>query len=166
MHPFFYPRLPKRQLYEFDLIQLPPTVKLCTVCSSMCDGRKLFVFRAIKTIEPPVYDNKIIDFINFILRAGDFKGCDTQDIILLRQTIANLIITLIEENNPEALIVSGLVCTATLLDCCIQFFYCWSDCKRSKRHLGQRSPLSCYWRELYNAHQWRRRERHQKAVCE
>eukprot|EP00106_Octopus_bimaculoides_P022967 XP_014790409.1 PREDICTED: inositol 1,4,5-trisphosphate receptor-like protein A [Octopus bimaculoides] len=47
-----------------------------------------------------IYDNKIIDYINFILRAGDFADCLTEKVLELRQSIANLIVSLIEENGP------------------------------------------------------------------
>ncbi|CAG2222632.1 unnamed protein product [Mytilus edulis] len=53
-----------------------------------------------------IYDNKIIDYINFILRAGDFESCTTEKILLLRESIANLILSLIEENGPGASEVS------------------------------------------------------------
>ncbi|ESO91009.1 hypothetical protein LOTGIDRAFT_163525 [Lottia gigantea] len=45
-----------------------------------------------------IYDNKIIDYINFIMRAGDFDNCITDKILELRQSIANLVMSLIEEN--------------------------------------------------------------------
>ncbi|XP_055955374.1 inositol 1,4,5-trisphosphate receptor type 1 [Patella vulgata] len=45
-----------------------------------------------------IYDNKIIDYINFIMRAADFANCTTDKILSLRQSIANLIMSLIEEN--------------------------------------------------------------------
>ncbi|XP_036354795.1 inositol 1,4,5-trisphosphate receptor type 3-like, partial [Octopus sinensis] len=47
-----------------------------------------------------IYDNKIIDYINFILRAGDFADCPTEKVLELRQSIANLIVSLVEENGP------------------------------------------------------------------
>uniref|UniRef100_A0A1I8GLK6 Helicase n=1 Tax=Macrostomum lignano TaxID=282301 RepID=A0A1I8GLK6_9PLAT len=53
-----------------------------------------------------VYDNKIIDYINFILRSSDFEGCSVAQIAQLRQSIANLVISLIEENSPEAIIIA------------------------------------------------------------
>uniref|UniRef100_A0A1I8HYC3 MIF4G domain-containing protein n=1 Tax=Macrostomum lignano TaxID=282301 RepID=A0A1I8HYC3_9PLAT len=53
-----------------------------------------------------VYDNKIIDYINFILRSSDFESCEPQQVVQLRQTIANLVISLIEENSPEALVIA------------------------------------------------------------
>lgn len=49
-----------------------------------------------------IYDNKIIDYINFILRAGDFANCSTEKVLDLRQSIANLIVSLVEENGPGA----------------------------------------------------------------
>ncbi|XP_074663089.1 inositol 1,4,5-trisphosphate-gated calcium channel ITPR3-like [Tubulanus polymorphus] len=52
------------------------------------------------------YDNKVIDYINFILRAGDFHGCIPEQILDLRQGIASLLLTLIEENGPEAIQVA------------------------------------------------------------
>ncbi|XP_076470932.1 inositol 1,4,5-trisphosphate-gated calcium channel ITPR2-like isoform X2 [Babylonia areolata] len=49
-----------------------------------------------------IYDNKIIDYINFIMRAGDFASCSTEKILELRMSIANLVVSLIEENGPGA----------------------------------------------------------------
>ncbi|KAL5022859.1 hypothetical protein ScPMuIL_002014, partial [Solemya velum] len=49
-----------------------------------------------------IYDNKIIDYINFILRAGEFENCPPEKVLLLRESIANLIISLVEENGPGA----------------------------------------------------------------
>ncbi|XP_071092410.1 inositol 1,4,5-trisphosphate-gated calcium channel ITPR3-like isoform X4 [Haliotis cracherodii] len=49
-----------------------------------------------------IYDNKIIDYINFILRAGDFENCSIEKILELRSSIANLVMSLVEENGPGA----------------------------------------------------------------
>ncbi|KAK3610323.1 hypothetical protein CHS0354_029792 [Potamilus streckersoni] len=49
-----------------------------------------------------IYDNKIIDYINFILRAGDIANSPTEKILALRESISNLVISLIEENGPLA----------------------------------------------------------------
>ncbi|CAH1798712.1 unnamed protein product [Owenia fusiformis] len=53
-----------------------------------------------------ILNNKVIDYINFVLRAGQFKDCPMEKVIELRQIIANLLISLLEENSPEALIVA------------------------------------------------------------
>uniref|UniRef100_A0A1I8JJ97 CCHC-type domain-containing protein n=2 Tax=Macrostomum lignano TaxID=282301 RepID=A0A1I8JJ97_9PLAT len=53
-----------------------------------------------------VYDNKIIDYINFILRTADFDNCEPEQVVELRQTIANLVISLIEENSAEAIVIA------------------------------------------------------------
>ncbi|XP_078335085.1 inositol 1,4,5-trisphosphate-gated calcium channel ITPR2-like [Crassostrea virginica] len=47
-----------------------------------------------------IFDNKIIDYINFILRAAEFQSCPTEKVLGLRESIANLILSLIEENGP------------------------------------------------------------------
>nr|XP_022341730.1 inositol 1,4,5-trisphosphate receptor type 2-like isoform X3 [Crassostrea virginica] len=47
-----------------------------------------------------VYDRKLVDYINFILRAGDIADCGPEKILELRQAIASVIISLIEENGP------------------------------------------------------------------
>ncbi|XP_046366515.2 inositol 1,4,5-trisphosphate receptor type 3-like isoform X5 [Haliotis rufescens] len=49
-----------------------------------------------------IYDKKVIDYINFILRAGEIADCPIEKVIELQQTIASLIISLIEENGPGA----------------------------------------------------------------
>ena len=51
-------------------------------------------------------NSKVIDYVNFILRAGDFHGCSSESVLNLKGTIANMIITLIEENSPESLQVA------------------------------------------------------------
>ena len=48
-------------------------------------------------------NNKIVDYINFILRAGDIPGCSTESVLELKSIIGTLIVTLIEENSPESL---------------------------------------------------------------
>ncbi|BFZ19742.1 hypothetical protein BsWGS_22781 [Bradybaena similaris] len=49
-----------------------------------------------------IYDNKIIDYINFILRSGEFGDCSTEKTLELRKSISNLVMSLIEENGPGA----------------------------------------------------------------
>ncbi|XP_055890997.1 inositol 1,4,5-trisphosphate receptor-like isoform X3 [Biomphalaria glabrata] len=49
-----------------------------------------------------VYDMKAIDYINFILRAGEIEDSTIEKVIELQQTIGSLIISLTEENGPEA----------------------------------------------------------------
>jgi inositol 1,4,5-triphosphate receptor type 1 len=57
-----------------------------------------------------ILSHKIVDYINFILRAGDFHDCPPEKVLDLRQAIGNLLISLIEENGPEELAVAK-VCT-------------------------------------------------------
>ncbi|XP_060552412.1 inositol 1,4,5-trisphosphate receptor type 2-like [Ruditapes philippinarum] len=45
-----------------------------------------------------IYDNKIIDYINFILRAGEIGDCPIDKILSLRESISNLVLALVEEN--------------------------------------------------------------------
>ncbi|KAL4233979.1 hypothetical protein ACF0H5_005634 [Mactra antiquata] len=47
-----------------------------------------------------IYDNKIIDYINFIFRAGDFFDSPLDKVLALREVISNLVLSLIEENGP------------------------------------------------------------------
>ncbi|XP_033761182.1 inositol 1,4,5-trisphosphate receptor type 3-like isoform X6 [Pecten maximus] len=49
-----------------------------------------------------VFDNKICDYINHILRVGVFKGCKEKDVYILKKSIATLIKSLSEENPPDA----------------------------------------------------------------
>ncbi|XP_041375271.1 inositol 1,4,5-trisphosphate receptor type 1-like [Gigantopelta aegis] len=49
-----------------------------------------------------IYDKKVIDYINFILRAGEIADCPLEKVIDLRQAIASLVMSLIEENGPGA----------------------------------------------------------------
>ncbi|XP_060075349.1 inositol 1,4,5-trisphosphate receptor type 1-like [Ylistrum balloti] len=47
-----------------------------------------------------IYDRKVVDYINFILRAGEIADCEPEKILDLRQAIASLVVALIEENGP------------------------------------------------------------------
>lgn len=49
-----------------------------------------------------MHDRKIIDYINFILRAGEMQDCPSKKVLELRLGIARLIISLIEENGHGA----------------------------------------------------------------
>ncbi|CAG5132421.1 unnamed protein product, partial [Candidula unifasciata] len=49
-----------------------------------------------------VYDMKVIDYINFILRAGEIGDCTIEKVIELQQMIGSLIISLTEENGQQA----------------------------------------------------------------
>ncbi|KAJ8309661.1 hypothetical protein KUTeg_011526 [Tegillarca granosa] len=48
-----------------------------------------------------VFDNKICDYMNHILRVGSFKGCSKKEIYELKKSIGTLIRSLSEENPPE-----------------------------------------------------------------
>ncbi|KAH3769470.1 hypothetical protein DPMN_170739 [Dreissena polymorpha] len=49
-----------------------------------------------------IYNKKAIDYINFILRAGEIADCPPEKVLELRESIAGLILSLIEENGPAA----------------------------------------------------------------
>ncbi|KAK7114914.1 hypothetical protein V1264_000891 [Littorina saxatilis] len=49
-----------------------------------------------------VYDKKVIDYINFILRAGEIADCPIEKVVELQLTIGALVVSLIEENGPGA----------------------------------------------------------------
>ena len=53
-----------------------------------------------------ILNNKIIDYVNFILRLPRFDGCDPDQVISLKMAIAILLKSLIEENSPEAYLVA------------------------------------------------------------
>lgn len=46
-----------------------------------------------------VFDNKIIDYINFILRGGQFQACDEKNIYNIKMAVINLLISLVEERS-------------------------------------------------------------------
>ncbi|XP_048744986.2 inositol 1,4,5-trisphosphate receptor type 2-like isoform X4 [Ostrea edulis] len=48
-----------------------------------------------------VFDNKVCDYINHILRVGKFHNCDMKEEYVLKKSIATLIKSLTEENPPE-----------------------------------------------------------------
>ncbi|XP_064599288.1 inositol 1,4,5-trisphosphate receptor type 1-like [Liolophura sinensis] len=49
-----------------------------------------------------IYDRKVVDYVNFILRSGEFPECPEEKVWELRQMIGTLILSLIEENGPQA----------------------------------------------------------------
>ncbi|KAL4234550.1 hypothetical protein ACF0H5_006191 [Mactra antiquata] len=49
-----------------------------------------------------IYNKKAIDYINFILRAGEIADCSPEKVLELRESISSLIMSLIEENGPAA----------------------------------------------------------------
>ncbi|XP_052817063.1 inositol 1,4,5-trisphosphate receptor type 3-like isoform X2 [Mya arenaria] len=49
-----------------------------------------------------IYNKKVIDYINFILRAGEIADCSPEKVLELRESISSLIMSLIEENGPAA----------------------------------------------------------------
>ncbi len=53
-----------------------------------------------------ILNNKIIDYINFILRVGRFADCDPNQVISLKTAIGTLLRSLIEESGPEAFLVA------------------------------------------------------------
>ncbi|XP_074653546.1 inositol 1,4,5-trisphosphate-gated calcium channel ITPR2-like [Tubulanus polymorphus] len=46
-------------------------------------------------------DNKIIDYVNYILRAKQFMSCSSEQSIELVSNVTGLVYSLIEENNPQ-----------------------------------------------------------------
>ncbi|KAK7486477.1 hypothetical protein BaRGS_00022278, partial [Batillaria attramentaria] len=48
-----------------------------------------------------VFDNKICEYLNHMLRVGHFKGCNLEQMYNLKKSIATLIRSLSEENPPE-----------------------------------------------------------------
>ncbi|ELT91343.1 hypothetical protein CAPTEDRAFT_201920 [Capitella teleta] len=51
-------------------------------------------------------NSKVIDYINFILRAAEFSDCDQHKVLELKQSIGNIVISMVEENSPESLQVA------------------------------------------------------------
>lgn len=47
-------------------------------------------------------DSKIVDYINYILRTPEFPFCDPEQVLALKDTIASVLISLTEENDPAA----------------------------------------------------------------
>ncbi|XP_076454279.1 inositol 1,4,5-trisphosphate-gated calcium channel ITPR3-like isoform X3 [Babylonia areolata] len=48
-----------------------------------------------------VFDNKVCEYVNHMLRVGHFKGCDLEQVYSLKKSIATLIRALSEENPPD-----------------------------------------------------------------
>ncbi|CAH1798283.1 unnamed protein product [Owenia fusiformis] len=69
-------------------------VQLFTTLNEFCAGNQ-----ANRVV---LFNNKVIDYINFILRAGSFEDCDPSQVLELNAVIGNLLVSLIEENSPEA----------------------------------------------------------------
>ncbi|EDV25315.1 uncharacterized protein TRIADDRAFT_55241 [Trichoplax adhaerens] len=55
---------------------------------------------------PVIYDSKIIDCINFILRESSFHGCSEEEIYTLKQAIVKLVACLIEDNCKQSLMIA------------------------------------------------------------
>jgi hypothetical protein len=53
-----------------------------------------------------IFDNKIVDYINFILRTGQFAACGLEKALQLLEIIGDLLMSLIEENHPDALAIA------------------------------------------------------------
>lgn len=51
-------------------------------------------------------NSKVIDYVNFILRAADLKTCDPLKVLCLQSAIGNLTHAMIEENGEDALVVA------------------------------------------------------------
>ncbi|BFZ12930.1 hypothetical protein BsWGS_15969 [Bradybaena similaris] len=88
-----------------------------------------------------VYDMKVIDYINFILRAGEIGDLGIEKVVELQQTIGSLVISLIEENGPQASQVAKEVKDALDKEAvyrCMTSFYEWhqSDKRDSAQSLG------------------------------
>ncbi|CAC5372100.1 unnamed protein product [Mytilus coruscus] len=49
-----------------------------------------------------IFDHKICDYINHILRVGQFKGCGKKEIYVLKKSIATLVRSLTEENPKDS----------------------------------------------------------------
>ncbi|KAL5005127.1 hypothetical protein ScPMuIL_018583 [Solemya velum] len=56
-----------------------------------------------------VFENKICDYLNHILRIGKYKGCEERDVCVMKMSIATLIKALTEENPPEEDIAEGKI---------------------------------------------------------
>ena len=46
-------------------------------------------------------NNKIVDYLNLVLRKADFEGCSAKQVIHFREEIGRLLYSLIEENGDE-----------------------------------------------------------------
>ncbi|XP_076096104.1 inositol 1,4,5-trisphosphate-gated calcium channel ITPR3-like isoform X9 [Mytilus galloprovincialis] len=49
-----------------------------------------------------IFDHKICDYINHILRVGQFKGCGKKEVYVLKKSIATLVRSLTEENPKDS----------------------------------------------------------------
>ncbi|XP_076109900.1 inositol 1,4,5-trisphosphate-gated calcium channel ITPR2-like isoform X1 [Mytilus galloprovincialis] len=79
-----------------------------------------------------LYGNKIVDYINFILRSGDVGDCPPEKVLELRQIIGAVVLSMIEENGPEktevATEVKDTIDKQALLQCMTNCYkMCQSD---------------------------------------
>ncbi|XP_074650375.1 inositol 1,4,5-trisphosphate-gated calcium channel ITPR3-like [Tubulanus polymorphus] len=72
-----------------------------------------------------IFDNKIVDYINFILRTGQFAKCMLPKALELLENIGNLLMSLIEENHPDALEIAKEVADCLDKDALLRFM---SEC--------------------------------------
>ncbi|ESN99323.1 hypothetical protein HELRODRAFT_162846 [Helobdella robusta] len=78
------------------------------VLARMCDGQHAGL-QGNQLNRSVMLNSKVVDYINFILRAAEFSGCSLNKILSLKMSIGNLVLAMIEENTPESLIVAKVV---------------------------------------------------------
>ena len=59
--------------------------------------RKLFFSQGNFNNQLVVFDSKVVDYMNFILRGDNFHGCTDKQVIVLKCSITTLIVAMIEE---------------------------------------------------------------------
>ncbi|CAC5357472.1 unnamed protein product [Mytilus coruscus] len=83
-----------------------------------------------------LYGNKIVDYINFILRSGDVGDCPPEKVLELRRIIGAVVLSMIEENGPEktavATEVKDTIDKQALLQCMTN---CYKMCQSDQIHL-------------------------------
>ncbi|XP_064638087.1 inositol 1,4,5-trisphosphate receptor type 2-like isoform X2 [Lineus longissimus] len=77
-----------------------------------------------------IFDNKIVDYINFILRTGQFGSCELEKALQLLEIIGDLLMSLIEENQPDALEIAREVADCLDKEALLRFM---TECYNSSR---------------------------------
>ncbi|KAI0214419.1 hypothetical protein LSAT2_000487 [Lamellibrachia satsuma] len=82
-----------------------------------------------------VFDNKVCDYINFILRGSKFHGCSDKEVLTLKKSIAMMLFALIEEDvnkcGPGAKEVCEAIDAESIWQTALESYQQASDVKES-----------------------------------
>ncbi|CAD5124825.1 DgyrCDS13086 [Dimorphilus gyrociliatus] len=99
------PTFIEQQLKEF--VPDGSTELIIRVLGGLCSGQYLSLQLYLRcqddNLRKVILNNKVIDFINFLLRMKEYKQCTPRQVLKLWLNISNLLRALVEENSSEAI---------------------------------------------------------------